>query len=422
MRLVSAPKCVPYTHGFTRGTAMAPAKPPRVPSYCVHTSRNQAYVRLNGAMVYLGPPHSPESRQKYDRLIAEWMQAGRVYVRPAERQGVSVNEVLLAYRQHAGTIYVNPDGTPTAELDRVNRSLKPVMELYGTAPAAEFGPRALSAVQHRMVESGLSRITVNQRVNVVRRVFKWAASEEIIPASLYHGLQTTEGLRRGRTAAAESKSVKPVADATVIATVKHCPPTLAAMVRLHDLTGMRSGELCIMRAVDIDMADAKTWFYRPTKHKNQNHGHKRVVPIGPAAQDVLRPLLTTDVQAFIFSPRRAQGERNDARRATRKTKVQPSQVNRRKAQPTRQPGVRYTTPSYGRAVTWAIRLAIRAGDLPEGTHWHPHQLRHNAATCIRQRYGLDAVRVVLGHTSVVQSAEYAEIDAELAAKVAAGVG
>ena len=401
---------------------MPSVKSPRVPSYCIHTARDQAYVRLNGEMVYLGPPHSPASREKYDRLIAEWMQAGRVYVPPAERQGISVNEVLLAYRRHAGVIYVNPDGTPTAELDRVNRSIKPVMELYGTAPAVDFGPRALSAVQNRMVASGLSRITVNQRVNVVRRVFKWAASEEMIPASVYHGLQTTGGLRKGRTTAAESKDVKPVAEAIVTATVKQCPPTLAAMIQLHNLTGMRSGELCIMRAVDIDMADAATWFYRPTKHKTENHGHKRVVPIGPVAQEVLRPFLTTDLQAFIFSPRRAQEERNAAKRAARKTKVQPSQVNRRKGRPTRQPGPRYTTASYGRAVSWAIRLASKAGDLPEGTHWHPHQLRHNAATRIRQRYGLDGVRAVLGHTSITQSAEYAEIDAGLAAKVAAGVG
>ncbi|HVT87456.1 MAG TPA: hypothetical protein VHD56_01275 [Tepidisphaeraceae bacterium] len=67
----------------------------RVPSYCVHTARNQAYVRLDGEMIYLGVPDSPQSKEKYDRLIAEWMQAGRVYVNPADKGGLSVNEVLL---------------------------------------------------------------------------------------------------------------------------------------------------------------------------------------------------------------------------------------------------------------------------------------------------------------------------------------
>jgi integrase len=397
---------------------------PRIPSYCIHSGKNLAYVRLNGSPVYLGKPNSPESRERYDRAIAEWMQAGRVYVPPADRQGISVNEVLLAYRRHAATIYVNPDGTPTGELCRINLSLRPVTELYGTAPAVTFGPKALAAVRSKIVDTGVKRSTINDRVDAIRRVFKWAAGEELIPADIYHALKTVDGLRRGRTAAPESEPVKPVADHIVTAVLKHCPPTLAAMIRLHDLTGMRSGELTIMRGIDIEFGtDGQPWFYRPVKHKTQNHGHKRLVAIGPAAQDVLRPYLTTDVQAFIFSPQRARDERNTAKRAARKTPVQPSQLNRRKAHPTRPPGTRYTTPSYARAILWATRLAIKAGDLPEGTHWHPHQLRHNTATRIRREFGsLDAVRAFLGHTSVSQSAEYAELDAGLAAKVAAKLG
>jgi hypothetical protein len=70
----------------------------RIPGYCIHTAKKQAYVRLGGEMIYLGTPGSPESRAKYDRLIAEWMASGRTYVKPAEREGISVNEVLLAYR------------------------------------------------------------------------------------------------------------------------------------------------------------------------------------------------------------------------------------------------------------------------------------------------------------------------------------
>ncbi|HLL89191.1 MAG TPA: tyrosine-type recombinase/integrase, partial [Tepidisphaeraceae bacterium] len=369
-----------------------PVKSPRVPSYCIHTARNQAYVRLNGEMIYLGAPHSPESREKYDRLIAEWMQAGRVYVKPEDKQGVSVNEVLLAYRRHAGTIYTNPDGTPSPEVERVNRALRPVTELYGTTPACQFGPKALVAVQNKIADTGVKRGTVNHRVNVIRRAFKWAAKEELIPASVYHGLQTVDGLRRGRTKAPESVPVKPVPDHIVTAVLKHLPPTLRAMVQLHDLTGMRSGEVIRMRGVDIEMpGDGKPWQYRPHKHKTGHHGHQRVVPLGPKAQEVLRPFLTTDVQAYIFSPARAREERNAARREKRKTKVQPSQMNRRKARPKRPVGTRYTTASYRRALDYATKFAVKHGDLPEGTRWHPHQLRHNAATRIRKLFGLDAV-------------------------------
>ena len=32
-------------------------------------------------------------------------------------------------------------------------------------------------------------------------------------------------------------------------------------------------------------------------------------------------------------------------------------------------------------------------------HWHPNQLRHNAATRLRREFGLDMARAVLGHSS-----------------------
>lgn len=397
------------------------AKSPRIPSYCVHIARNQAYVRLGGQMIYLGVPNTPDSRERYERAVAEWLQAGRVHVRPADKQGVSVNEVLLAYRQYAGTIYVNPDGTPTKEVERINLALRKVMDLYGLTPASQFGPKALVAVQDKMAGDKLARITVNQRVHVIRRAFKWAARQELIPVSVFQGLQTVEGLRRGRTQAAESIPVNPVADTVIAAVTKFLPPTVRAMVALHDLTGMRSGELVIMRTVDLDMS-AAVWTYRPSKHKTQHHGHDRPVRIGPQAQELLRPFLNTDVNAYIFSPARARDERAEAKRALRKTKVQPSQANRRSGRPQRTPGHRYTTSSYRRALEYATTLAIRAGDLPSGTHWHPHQLRHNAATRIRRQFGLDTVRAVLGHRTVVQSAEYAELDSELAAIAASAVG
>ena len=45
----------------------------RTPAYCVHRPKNLAYLRLNGEMIELGAPDSHESRQKHNRLIAEWV-------------------------------------------------------------------------------------------------------------------------------------------------------------------------------------------------------------------------------------------------------------------------------------------------------------------------------------------------------------
>ena len=48
----------------------------RPPSYRRH-STGQAVVRLNGKDFYLGLHGTPESRETYDRRIAEWYASGR---------------------------------------------------------------------------------------------------------------------------------------------------------------------------------------------------------------------------------------------------------------------------------------------------------------------------------------------------------
>jgi site-specific recombinase XerD len=49
--------------------------------------------------------------------------------------------------------------------------------------------------------------------------------------------------------------------------------------------------------------------------------------------------------------------------------------------------------------------------------WHPHQLRHSAATRIRRDYGPDAARAALGQKCLDATEIYAEIDAETIEKV-----
>jgi hypothetical protein len=48
-----------------------------IPAYTLHKAPSQAIVRLSGHDHYLGPHGTPESRQKYDRLLAEWLAQGR---------------------------------------------------------------------------------------------------------------------------------------------------------------------------------------------------------------------------------------------------------------------------------------------------------------------------------------------------------
>lgn len=54
--------------------------------------------------------------------------------------------------------------------------------------------------------------------------------------------------------------------------------------------------------------------------------------------------------------------------------------------------------------------------------WHPHQLRHSAATRLRKEHGVEAARVVLGHASAAITEIYAAIDATKARAVMESAG
>src|SRR5262249_14121149 len=149
----------------------------------------------------------------------------------------------------------------------------------------------------------------------------------------------------GRTAARETAPVRPVPLDVVEATLPFLNRHLAAMVRVQLLSGARPGEVCKMRAIDLDTTGA-VWLYCPDSHKTAHHGHRRIIALVPKAQGVINPSLPLDTQAYLFSPRLALEEVRAERRRNRKSKVQPSQQDRRRRKPRRAPGDRYTTSSY----------------------------------------------------------------------------
>jgi len=64
-------------------------------------------------------------------------------------------------------------------------AVAPVNELYGDSPADEFGPLKLKTLRQHLVEHGLCRTEINKRVGRIKRVFKWAVSEELISPSTH---------------------------------------------------------------------------------------------------------------------------------------------------------------------------------------------------------------------------------------------
>ena len=97
------------------------------------------------------------------------------------------------------------------------RALDPYFEVA----AIEFGPIRLQAMRTLLVKQGRPRVTCNRVVKAVRRLFKWAASQELISVSVSDALATVDPLRAHRTTAPELPPVKLVADDVLEATIAH---------------------------------------------------------------------------------------------------------------------------------------------------------------------------------------------------------
>jgi integrase len=270
------------------------------------------------------------------------------------------------------------------------------------------------------------------RVGRVRRVFKWAASQELVPANVYAALSTVVGLQRGRTNAREKEPVGVVAEEVVTATLPNLPRHVAGLVRFQLATGCRPGEACTIRRADLDTS-GPVWFYRPPHHKLSHRGLPRTIAVGPKAQAVLAEFPSDDPDAFVFSPAKCEAERAAERSNGRLTPQWSSHLERnrakRKRSRLRPPGEFYTNLSYGRAIARGVEKAntrrarlAGTGNFDPLPHWHPNQLRHAHATVVRKLFGLEAAQVALGHTRANVTQVYAERNQDLAAKVAAAVG
>ena len=410
----------------------------RNPLYRKHCASGQAVVTIGGRDIYLGPYGTKVSKAEYDRVVAEWLVSGRQSACPAQGPtDLTVAEVVDRFWIHAQTYYRHADGTPTSEVQCFKQPLKILNRLYGHTLAREFGPLSLESVRNAMVQAGWYRRSINNQMVRVRHVFKWAVSKELVPPFVHHGLVTVPALKTGRSAARESEPVKPVPDAVVAATLPFLSSIVGAMVQVQRLTGARPGEVCAMKTADIDMTE-EVWVYRPVRHKTAHHGHTRAIFIGPKARDILRQFLKPlNPQAFIFSPKEADTERRQKRQAARVTPLRFGNRpgTNRKVKPRRTPGEKYNVMAYRHAVTRACDLAFlppeeflddeKQAELKTWRtqhRWHPHQLRHSAATDIRKHFGIEAAQTVLGHATLTATQIYAEKNVDAAKKIASALG
>jgi integrase len=390
------------------------ARTPKVPSYRLHKPSGMAVVTLGGRDKYLGKHDSKESHVAYKRAVAEFY-AGQETPRGDAKAGgagksIDVARLALLYLEWAIGNY-RKNNKPTTEINWIKSSLKPLIEIYGDTPVSDFGPLKLKAIQKDLIRSDYCRNVVNSKVQRIVRIFRWAMGEELVSAEVYTALTGVQSLRKGQLGVRETEPVKPVADEVVNAIKLFVPDQVWAMIDLQRLTGMRPGEVVIMKGGDIDRSGT-TWIYTPESHKTEHRGKSRIIFLGPKAREIVTPFLRDDPSEYLFSPK----NRMEEKRSVAKAKAKPrKRKSKRKANPRRAPGARYTRESYYNVINSAC---IKAGS----KHFHPNQLRHSAATALRREFGIEVARAVLGHSSSSQTEIYAERDGRIASGAMERIG
>ncbi len=125
----------------------------RTPIYRRKKDRNAAIVTLTDSVTkerrdyQLGDYDTPQSRERYHCLIAQWEAADRrlpARKRQAGEGGLTINEVIAAYMPVAAQKF-----SPT-RMFAIKDSLRILRELYGSSVAEDFGPMSLVTVRNAM--------------------------------------------------------------------------------------------------------------------------------------------------------------------------------------------------------------------------------------------------------------------------------
>ncbi|MCH2212045.1 MAG: tyrosine-type recombinase/integrase [Fuerstiella sp.] len=360
----------------------------RKPVYGLHSTSGQARTTVNGKRISLGKYGSPESKAKFDEVMAQW-EADHAERNPAVQVSLTVSRLALLFMKHAIEEYVDVDGEPTGEADNFKYALRSLTNYFHGVRVIDFGPKKLKELRDRLVDEGLAQGTINSRIRRIKQVIEWGVSEEYVSVNHFQALRTVKGLRAGRTKAKPPTPKPKVEIEHVEAVQRHVTSPVWGLIQFMLLTGCRPSEACALRWSKIDTS-GQNWVYQPQKHKTSHRGKNRSVIIGPRCQKLLNSFREHSRSDYVFDPQ--VGLEEFVR------KEYGDQAKSRKV------GEFYTKDS----LYTAIQKACDKAEIPR---WSPGQLRKTRATQARQQADLETAQQILGHSSkTTTERSYAEMD------------
>jgi integrase len=351
-----------------------------LPTYGLHKGSGQARCYVNGRSVYLGPYGSEASRIRFGEVVSKLLGGQQIDPIASNRCTTgdslpTVVELIQAFTTYAEAYYRKPDGTPTDEIHCLKSALKPVREMFGFTPTRDFTPLMLKAAREKYIENGWTRGFCNRSTNRVRGVFKWGVENGLVPVATWQALTAITPLKAGRCDAHDNEKRVAVPDEALDAVRLRLKQRNRDLLDLLLLTAARIGELLSVKWSMIDKS-ADVWVVVLEHHKTAYRGKTRKLHFGKKAQAILGRYEHVQADARIF----------DARRDT-----------------------------FSKALASACKRAKVA-------RFVPHQLRHTAATKIRDTIGVEAAQAMLGHAAAAMTAIYTRKTDRLAQETAAAVG
>jgi len=383
-----------------------------------------------GRWWHLGPAEEEKTwKAEYARLCALW--AVDPHALPCHAREYLVSELCRDYLLSADS------PRPGLGRDRAKLAIQLLLELHTETPVSSFGPVMLRSWQswlcslksERPKMEGQPRFnvtTVNYHVDSIRRIWRWGVATERVPEDRAGALATVPRPKLGDTR--PPRIIEPADAAHVKAILPFLLPPVRAMVVLQLATGARPGELCALKAGDVqrsgklyvpgagvqDLDALGVWAHVPPRHKLTWKGKPRYLLFAGGAQKVLEPFLDRAKDAFCFSPAEGmkwyRSEQRDVAEAKRGGRTGGS----RKplvARPRRTFKPQYSKDSYAKAIRSACG---RAGVPP----FPPYALRHLAAAEVKSLFDLDSVQALLGHHTRTMSEHYGGVAFKKAAEVA----
>ena len=435
-----------------------------LPRYLRHKGKNKGYVRVSRddkPIYFPGEFQSIESVTAYQQWCSQY-QLQHDLVTQINKNETTINDVIVCAMTWATEYY---GGTDTLYYWKTaGRLLQPL----GDQLARSFGPKKFKAIRQQLItetENGYK--TIRRKMDALRNFFQVAYEEEILEADIYLGLKEIKNLRAKQLPAHRRPKTRRSADPIAVdMLVDALPDSLACMVRLQQLTGMRSSELVQLNWGDID-TNGETWLFCPERHKTQYLGESREVYLGPKCQKLLEayqltrywpdaPVIFTTVERMVEehltdaiepTKRGSTGQILTALKAGPPTSGPRKQITssyRTRVKELKDSGYKLTYTPQGRTNLWAYEgwenpnkndtrspaelidyyQAWRGGDrytshlygrqiaryqdrynLPRFTS---HQLRHLHASTVQDAFDLEHASAALGHSSLHTTKVYAK--------------